>query len=255
MKNTLVLSLILALGLSAINASRASVTLTDIGQNPPSLGPNDIYMTDESSVQEVPGLNYYSNGGNGAPVCAGELFATAGFSGGYILNSVSILAASTGGGGITTTPQTWYLRLYTYNAATTNATLIATYASQPFTFFEGDWLQFTGLGAGLSPNTVYIYTVQNGGAGYNLIGGEDVNNTDTNEQAVLVPANGGTVSFSTAAPAWQADFDVGLSQNTNLLVNPPNVTTLGNIYPNEVNALLQTAPCLLVPEVYWEQVR
>ena len=236
MKHTLVISLALAFGLTAINASRASVTLTDIGATAPTPGPNDIYMTDESAVGEVPGLNYYSNGGNGAPVCAGELFQTAGFSGGYILNSVAVLAAGSGGGGITTTLQTWYLRLYTYNAASTNATLVATYASQPFTFSEGDWLQFTGLGAALSPNTVYAYTVQNGGAGYELIGGEDVNNANTNDQAVLIPAGGGTVSFSSAAPAWQADFDAGLSQNTSLTVNPPNVATPGNIYPNQITA-------------------
>ena len=147
-----------------------------------------------------------------------------------------MLAAGSGGGGITTTPQTWYLRLYTYSPGSTNATYVTTYASQPFTFFEGDWLQFTGIGAGLSPNTSYIYTVQNGGAGYELLGGEDVNNTDTNNQAVLVPAGGGTPQFSSAAPAWQADFVVGLSQNTSLTVNPPNVATPGNIYPNQINA-------------------
>ncbi|MFZ1074072.1 MAG: hypothetical protein WAO21_11655, partial [Verrucomicrobiia bacterium] len=46
-------------------------TFTDIGATPPTPGPNDVYMTDESNVQQVPGLNYYSNGGNGAPVCPG----------------------------------------------------------------------------------------------------------------------------------------------------------------------------------------
>jgi len=236
MKNTLVISLTLAIGLTAISASRASVTLTDIGETAPTPGPNDIYMTDVSDVQEVAGLNYYSNGGNGAPVCAGEIFTTGGYSGGYILNSVAVLAAGSGGGGITTTPQTWYLRLYTYSAGSTNATYVTTYSSQPFTFFEGDWLQFTGIGAGLSPNTSYIYTVQNGGAGYELLGGEDVNNLNSNDQAVLVPAAGGTVSLSSAAPAWQADFDVGLSQNTSLTVNPPDVVTPGNIYPNQITA-------------------
>ena len=82
MKNTLVFSLALAVGLTALNVSRAGVTLTDIGPTAPTPGPNDIYMTDESDVQQVAGLNYYSNGGNGAPVCAGEIFTTAGYSGG-----------------------------------------------------------------------------------------------------------------------------------------------------------------------------
>lgn len=220
-----------------VNLSHASVTLTDIGTAPPTPGAYDIYMTDESDVQEVAGLNYYSNGGNGSKVCAGEIFTTSGFAGGYVLNSVAVLAAGNGGGGITTTPQTWYLNIYSYNAANSNATLITTYSSQPFTFFEGDWLQFTGVGAGLSPNTAYAYTIYNGGAGYEELGGEDVNNLNISNQAVTIPVAGGTnVNFSSAAPAWQADFSLGLSQNTSLLVNPPSVATPGNIYPLSVNA-------------------
>lgn len=236
MKRTLSLTLAVAFALTFTNSSRASVILTDIGATPPTPGPDDIYMTDESDVQEVPGLNYYSNGGNGTPICAGELFTTAGNTGGYILNSVAVLAGGSGGGGITYTPQTWYLRLYSYNSANSNATLIATYSSQPFTFSEGDWLQFTGVGAGLAPNSTYVYTVQNGGAGYELLGGEDVNNMNAGNQAVLVPAPGGTVNFSSAAPAWQADFLLGLSLNTGLLVNPPGIATPGNVYPNPENA-------------------
>jgi hypothetical protein len=235
MKKTSLLALVTTVAMMFGITGRASVTLTDIGAAP-TPGPNDISMTDESAVGQVPGLNYYSNGGNGAPVCAGEIFTTSGNAGGYILNSTAVLAAGSGGGGITTTPQTWYLRLYTYNAANSNATLIATFASQPFTFFEGDWLQFTGIAAGLSPNTTYAYTVQNGGAGYELLGAENVNNADVGNQAVLIPAGGGTVNFSSAAPAWQADFLVGLSLNTSLTVNPPSIATPGNIYPNSVNA-------------------
>ena len=235
MKKNLILLLATTLAMMFNSTGRANVTLTDIGAAP-TPGPNDIYMTDEASVQQVPGLNYYSNGGNGAPVCAGEIFTTAGNAGGYILNSAAVLAAGGGGGGITTTPQTWYLRLYTYNAANSNATLIATFASQPFTFFEGDWLQFTGITAGLSPNTTYAYTIQNGGAGYELLGAENVNNADVGNQAVLIPAGGGTVNFSSAAPAWQADFLIGLNLNTSLTVNPPSIATPGNVYPNSVNA-------------------
>ena len=230
------LALAIAVAMMFGTTVRATVTLTDIGSNPPTPGPNDIAMTDESNVQEVPGLNYYSNGGNGPKIDAGEIFTTSSYAGGYILNSVAVLAAGSGGGGITTTPQTWYLNLYSYNAANSNATLITTYSSQSFTFSEGDWLQFAGIGAGLSPNTTYAYTIQNGGAGYELLGGENVGNADPGNQAVAIPAAGGTVNFSSAAPAWQADFLVGLSQNTSLTVNPPSIATPGNIYPNAVNA-------------------
>lgn len=236
MQKSLILALATAVTMIFGNISRANIVLTDIGMNPPSAGTYDISMTDESSVQEVPGLNYYSNGGNAPKVDAGEIFTTSGYAGGYILNSVAVLTAGSGGGGVTSTAQTWYLNLYSYNAANSNATLIATYASQPFTFAEGDWLQFTGVGAGLSPNTTYAYSIRNGGAGYELLGGENVNNTDIGNQAVSIPDAGGTVNFSSAAPAWQADFLVGLSQNTSLLVNPPSIVTPGNIYPNAVSA-------------------
>ena len=242
MKKSSMLALAAAVAMMLGNTSRANVTLTDIGSTPPTPGTYDIYMTDEANVQEVPGLNYYSNGGNAPKVDAGELFTTSGYAGGYVLNSVAVLTAGNGGGGITTTPQTWYLNLYSYNAANSNATLVATYSSQPFTFFEGDWLQFTGVGAGLSPNTTYSYTVQNGGAGYEELGGENVNNLNIGNQAVTIPAAGGTVNFSSAAPAWQADFLVGLSQNTSLLVNPPSIATPGNIYPNAVNAFATNTP-------------
>ena len=236
MKKTSILVLATAVAMMFINMSHANVTLTDIGTTPPTPGANDIYMTDEANVQQVAGLNYYSNGGNAPKVDAGEIFTTSGYAGGYILNSVAVLAAGSGGGGVTTTPQIWYLNLYSYNAANSNATLVATYSSQAFTFFEGDWLQFTGVGAGLTPNTTYAYTIQNGGAGWEMLGGENMANVNIGNQAVMIPAAGGTVQFSSAAPAWQADFLVGLSQNTSLLVNPPSIVTPGNIYPNAVNA-------------------
>ena len=72
MKKTSIPVLATAVAMLFVNLSHASVTLTDIGTAPPTPGAYDIYMTDESDVQEVAGLNYYSNGGNGAPVCAGE---------------------------------------------------------------------------------------------------------------------------------------------------------------------------------------
>ena len=216
-------------------------TFTDIGATPPTPGPNDVYMTDESNVQQVPGLNYYSNGGNGAPVCPGEIFTTGSYAGGYVLSSLAVLAGGNGGGGITTTPQTWYLRLWSYNAANSNATLLATYASQPFTFYEGDWLQFTGLSLGLSPNTTYAFSIQNGGSGWEMIGAEDTGNTTVN-QAVLIPNAGGMVQFSSAAPAWQADFDVGLVLNTSLTVNPPAFVTPGNVYQTAASAYTANTP-------------
>src|ERR1039458_8171396 len=183
MKKTSILALATAVAMMFVNMSHANVTLTDIGIAPPIPGANDIYMTDEASVQQVAGLNYYSNGGNAPKVDAGEIFTTSGYAGGYILNSVAVLAAGSGGGGVTTTPQTWYLNLYSYNAANSNATLVATYSSQPtFTFFEGDWLQFTGVGAGLTPNTTYAYTIQNGGAGWEMLGGENVANVNIGNQ-------------------------------------------------------------------------
>jgi hypothetical protein len=247
MKHTLktlvmaVVALVTVLFCNTPNAGAA--TLIDTASfSAPTPGPNDIYMTDESAPPvEPPGINYYSNGsGPGNP---GQIFTTGSNPSGYTLNSVAFLTGGNSGDNIQTVGQTWYLRLYSYNPATSNATFITTYPSQNnFTFFEFDWLQFTNLGAGLSPNTTYAYTIQNGGAGWEQLDGENTSalvGVFTNGQCVLIPTGGGQLAancFATGAPAWQEDFSVGLTPISGLVVNPPVLATPGNIYPTPQNA-------------------
>jgi hypothetical protein len=239
MKKKFILALTTAATMLLCNTGRTQVLLTDIGTTPPTPGTNDVYLLDENITAqgEVPGLNYYSNGGNsGNP---GEIFTTGSSPTGYLLTSVTVLAGGSGGDSITTTAQKWDLRLYSISASS-NATLLATYASQPFTFFEGDWLQFTNLGAGLQPNTTYAYTVQNTVAGWELIGGENEATVNPNVYATpaLIPSGGGQLGAANypSASGWQADFDVGLAVISSLTLNAPVLVTPGNVYPTPENA-------------------
>jgi hypothetical protein len=214
--------------------AQPSPLLIDFGGSAPTPGPNDVAMTDETtpSPGEPPGLNFYSNGGYwGNP---GEIFTTGANSTGYFLNSVYFLMYSGAGDNINSTAQKWDLFLYQYNTVTSNATLLATYISQPFTYAQYDWLQFTNLGAGLQPNTTYAFTILNTGVGWELFGAEDTAGTDlyTNGEAVLIPSGGGVLvsnNFPTT-PGWQADFDVNLTPITSLVVNPCSMVTPGNVY-------------------------
>jgi len=214
--------------------AQPSPPLIDLDGAAPTPGPYDVSMTDETtpSPGEPPGVNYYSNGGQwGNP---GEIFTTGANSTGYTLTSVYFLMYSGAGDNINTTPQKWDLFLYQYDTAHSNATLLATYISQPFTYNQYDWLEWTNLGAGLLPNTTYAFTVLNTGVGWELFGAEDTAGTDlyTNGQAVLIPSGGGELVTNNfpSQPGWQADFDVGLAPITSLVVNPCAMVTPGNVY-------------------------
>jgi hypothetical protein len=220
-------------------SAQTSPLLTDIGTGAPTPGPDDVYMVDESAVGEPPGINYYSNG-SGAGGNPGQIFSTGSNPSGYTLTSVTVLTDGNGGDNITTTPQVWHLRIYQVSG-TSNATLVATYSSENFTFFETDWLQWTNLGAGLLPNTQYGYTIQNGGDGWEQMGGEDtaaIGGLYTAGSAVLIPTAGGQLTAANnypSSPGWQADFDVGLSPVQGIIANPPSFQTPGNVYPEPEN--------------------
>ncbi|MGC9942691.1 MAG: hypothetical protein ABSE48_12715 [Verrucomicrobiota bacterium] len=225
MKKHLILALAAAVAVAFSGTSRAQtlIDLTSVGTsgslssyyNP---GPNDIYMTD------------------------GQTFETGSYAHGYQLDAVYALTGGNGGDACWSTPQTWYLRIYSI-AGTTNATLLATYAAHNFTFNQDDWLEWTNLGAGLEPNTWYAYTIQNGGDGWELMDGEDAGNLGgglyTNGSALLIPSGGGELTPANNYPTtagWEADFDVVLSQITGIIVDPPTIATAGNIYPEPENA-------------------
>ncbi|MFZ0826184.1 MAG: hypothetical protein WAO02_02055 [Verrucomicrobiia bacterium] len=210
MKRNLMLALVAAVAVMFGNASRAQTpaTLTDLLGSSPSPGPNDISQLSLTGVAQPPGLNYYID--NSSP--PGQIFQTGSSAGGYSLNSLDVFAAGSGGG-LVTSAQFYYLRVYSYNPANSNATLLATYKSQSsFTFFEGDWLEWTGLSVGLSPNSSYAFSFQRGVQGWELMGAVP-GDTYTNGQACLIPTAGGTLgtgNFSTAA-GEDACMNVGLS--------------------------------------------
>ena len=246
-------------------SSQASVTLTDIGGSPPTPGPVDIYYLDNGATvlpAEPGGLNYYSNGGGeGYP---GQVFTTGTNLSGYELNYVTVNFYGGSGSGDYGSLQTFTLALYSYNSATTNATLLATFTSQPFLVVAEDYITFSNISAALSANTEYAYTVRNNASGWILGAAElaplpvnepgfnsSLYNTNTgnlidpNDQAVLIPGPGGTVTFPTAA-GWEAWFDIGLSVITQFTVNPPVLTTAGNLYPSPAPAFTNGTAVTLV---------
>jgi len=237
-------------------SSQASVTLTDIGGSPPTPGPDDIYFLDNGdsySQAEPAGLNYYSNGGGqGYP---GQIFTTGTNLSGYQLNSVTVnIWGGAGSGGGYQSSQSYTLAIYSYNSATTNATLLATFTSQPFSVVDEHYITFTGISAALSANTKYAYTIRNNVSGWGEVAAETAltpvnepgfasslyntntgNIIDPNDQAACVPGPGGTVALPTAV-GCQAWFDIGLSIITQFTVNPPVLTTAGNLYPSPAPA-------------------
>jgi hypothetical protein len=211
MKKNLILALAAAVAVMFGNTSRANTpaTLTDLAGSDPVPGTYDIALLTQAHNGQPPGLNYYFN--NGAP--PGQTFLTpSGNPGGYVLNNLSVLAAGSGGGGVTSA-QAYHLRIYSYNPANSNATLLATYQSQStFTFYEGDWLQWSGLNVGLQANSYYAFSFERASLGWELMGSES---TDLypDGAACLIPIDGGQIphaNFSTTA-GYDANMDIGLS--------------------------------------------
>src|SRR5271157_916382 len=148
-------------------------------------GTDDVYMIDESVPPSAgaPVQNNYSDG-NGWNNDIGQIFTTPNTSAnGYILNSVAILTWGNGGRNINTIGESWALRIYTITSSggTNFATPFVSYAcTNQFTFTEQDWIQFTNLGAGLAANATCAYAIQNLGAGWEAIAGENqVDSYDT----------------------------------------------------------------------------
>ena len=55
-----------------------------------------------------------------------------------------------------TTPQPYYLHLYSVSGST--ATLLQTYTSANVTFNDGAWLQWSGLSVALAANSTYAWS-------------------------------------------------------------------------------------------------
>lgn len=212
--------------LIGVSRSQTVATLSDIGANAPTPGPNDIAQFSISGYNANPdSLNYYINN---SPGC-GQTFTTGSSPTGYQLNSLSIQTAGGGGGGVTN-PQTYDLWIYSVSGA--NATLVASYISQNnATFTETDWLQWSGLSLPLLPNTTYAYAFRDTVTSsweslYNASG-----NPYAGGELALIPPNGGTITYG-SSHGFDATFDVGLGAGTGVpqITGQPNSKTL---YPGE----------------------
>ncbi|MGP8199592.1 MAG: beta-galactosidase GalA [Limisphaerales bacterium] len=189
-------------------------TLTDLGASAPTPGANDIAQLSTVDNQTFPdGLNYYtdnqSSHGAGEP---GQTFTTGTNSAGYLLTSVSLMTAGLGSDSGTTTPQPYYLHLYSVSGST--ATPLQTNTSGNIAFNDGDWLQWSGLSAPLAANTTYAWSFGKAGStsGWEALAVADGNPYAGGQIGLFFPY-GGAVTFGSSED-FDAVFDLGLTPAT-----------------------------------------
>jgi hypothetical protein len=200
--------------MAATQIGRAQVVLTDIGATAPTPGTYDIsQLTPAAGANSPDGMNYYFD--NGTP--PGQTFTTGSNPQGYVMTSLAIKTAGNGGS-LPAGGQAYILYIYSVSGST--ATLLTSFTSaNNFTFTETDWLQWTGMGVTLQPNTQYAYTLHRVTGGW-----ENLSNVGGNLYAggevCLVPTGGGTITFS-STHNYDATFDIGLSLPSAPIPNPP----------------------------------
>ncbi len=185
-------------------------TLVSLGSSTPTPGSNDISQLSVAGQTNKPdGLNYYTdnqasyNGGE-----PGQTFVTRTNGTGYVLNS---LAIKTGGGSSSGTGSGQSYLLHIYSVSNSTATVIATYLATNFSFADGDWLRWGGLGVPLSTNAVYAYSfgkASSAGPGWEAMGNAG-GNRYTGGELGLMPVAGGTITFG-GSHNYDAVFDAGL---------------------------------------------
>ena len=205
------------------NVNLAAPALTDLGATAPVPGPYDVSQLSTAGQANMPdGLNYYTDNQSdhnaGEP---GQTFTTGSGAAGYVLNSIAV---KTGGGTTSGTGTAQNYLLHIYSVSGSGATVLATYTATNFTFADGDWLQWSGLGLSLSPGVVYAYSF--GKASSAVVGWEAMGNASGNPysggELGLMPVAGGTITFG-SSHGYDAVFDVGLSSTGN-----PTLATLTN---------------------------
>jgi hypothetical protein len=179
------------------------------------------------------GFNYYWDASVTSPGKPGSTFTTGSNPGGYILKTVTVGTAAAGAGGTYTAAATYTVRLYSVTSATTNATLLASYANATAYAFvtQGDWLTMSGLSLPLAPNTTYAYTL-GGSQGYCMLMYSNALGTtasDLSQRLVEIPTAGGQMNISTSADMPAATYDLGLLLPTALAVAPPTASAANPI--------------------------
>jgi hypothetical protein len=215
-------------------ASRAQVTLVDIGATTPTPGANDISQLSNAGNAADPGsLNYYWDDGYTTPTTGApsQSFTTLNNSEGYIMTSVAIQVGGLGNFGANGSGSPFEVQpfaLYVFQLSgigQTNAVLIASYTASGQLNGDGDWMQWTGLGVPLAPGTNYAFafgiSAPPGGnddweavsvaSGWPYSGG----------QVCLVPNAGGKVKYASTPDTFDMTFDVGLSLPAAPIPNPP----------------------------------
>jgi hypothetical protein len=204
---------------------QGQVALTDIGFGP-TPGDNDISQFSQAGIANPPGLNYYWNNDPVISGFPGQTFTTLNSEQGYVLTSLAVLTGGGGGGNgaSVTESQPFTLSIYQLSGTgLTNATRIATFTATNALAVEGDWLQWTGLGVPLLPNTLYAY-----GFGVSPGGPSDWEFLSTASglpyaggQVCEIIADGGTVTYSSSPNTFDATFDIGLSLPGAPIADPP----------------------------------
>lgn len=205
--------------------TRAQVTLTDIGSTTPTPGANDISQL-TGGGGNPPGLNYYWDNGrqhSTASGYTGQSFTTLSNAAGYTLTSVAIKTAGNGGSTPTRT-QTFTLCIYQLSGTgLATAILVSSNTATSALTTEGDWMQWSGLGISLAPNTTYAY-------GFGITPGvtenwEELDTASgwpyTGGQVCEIVDAGGKVTYSSSTNTYDATFDVGLVIPAAPIANPP----------------------------------
>jgi hypothetical protein len=214
--------LMLAVALAGV--ARAQ-TLTDIGSATPTPGPNDISQLSTSGNTTFPdGLNYYTDNQTGHDAGEpGQTFTTLTGSTGYLLTSLAFMTAGLDSYSGISTPQPYYLHIYSVSDGV--AIPLQTNTSANFTFNDGDWLEWTGLSIPLAPGSTYAWSFGKASstAGWEALAVASNNPYAGGEIGLFFPA-GGAITFG-SSHSYDAVFDIGLSTNTSqLLAGAPVVS-------------------------------
>jgi hypothetical protein len=219
-------------------ASLSAQTLTDIGVAAPTPGTDDIsQLSTQGNTTWPDTLNYFTDNqtsfGTGEP---GQKFTTGTNATGYVLNSVAFRTGGIGTSSGTTTPQPYYLHVYSVSGST--ATLLQTYTSSSITFNDGDWLKWTDLSVRLAASATYAYSFGKASSTASWEPLAVAMNKYADGEIALIPPAGGTIATG-SSHTFDAVFDLGLQPApTNApIITPLPVPTYGFNLGNSLEAV------------------
>ncbi|MGA2247207.1 MAG: LamG-like jellyroll fold domain-containing protein [Verrucomicrobiota bacterium] len=210
--------------LAAVIVQAQSPAITDIGATAPTPGPNDISQLTFGDVAPA-NLNYYWDNGANNGAYMGQSFKTGNNPQGYTLTTLAIQTSGNGGSaGAQLGSQSFTLNLYQLSGTgLTSASLVNTATATGALAAEDDWLQWTGLGFSLAPNSSYAYTF---GRSPGSPGDWERLSTVTGQPyagglacSIVTAGGAGTVTY--ASDGSDATFDIGLILPAAPIANPP----------------------------------